>query len=78
LERFSSPTFSNLLAVARKVYSENPHLYFEIQGLNPYSEQAFRFLDEAFSEFISAIKDCKEGDFVNIMANGEQFLQGQS
>lgn len=78
LERFSSPTFSNLVAIARKVYSENPHLYFEIQALNPYTKNAYRHLGEAFSELISAVENCNEAEFVNIMADGEQFLQGHS
>lgn len=78
LERFSSPTFSNLLAVAKKVYSENPHLYFEIQALNPFTKQALGFLTNALADLNSAIDNCNEEDFVHIMANGSRYLQGRA
>lgn len=78
LERFSSPTFSNLLAIARNVYSENPHLYFEIQALNPYTKNAYQHLNEAFLEFTSIVKNDNEADFVNFMKDGERFLLDHS
>ncbi len=77
LERFSSPTFSNLLAVAKKVYHENPHLYFEIQALNPFTERTLEHLTSALSELNSCVKDGNEGDFVHIMTDGGHYLRGE-
>ena len=74
LKKFSSPTFSNLLKVAHKVLSENPHLYYEIQALNPHSKEAQKKLSESLLEVIGAVEKFDEASFVAIMKDGEQFL----
>ncbi|HXW52743.1 MAG TPA: prephenate dehydrogenase/arogenate dehydrogenase family protein [Myxococcota bacterium] len=76
LEKFSSPTFSNLLAVAKKVMSENPQLYFEIQALNPHTQKTHQQLSQAMTEVTSAVAQFDEEKFVAIMTEGEEFLRG--
>ena len=74
LEKLSSPTFSELIAIARKVMSENPHLYFEIQALNPHTKAVHEQISRALAEIISAINEFDEDKFVTIMIEGERFL----
>lgn len=75
LERFSSPTFSNLLAVAKKVHAENPHLYFEIQALNPFTAQALKHLQTAFADLHDAVAHANEESFVTILADSSDYLR---
>lgn len=75
LEQFSSPTFSNLLAVAEKVHSENAHLYFEIQSLNPFTKTSLGHLSAALFDLHSAVKRGDENAFVDIMTLGNSYLQ---
>jgi len=77
LETFSSPTFSQLLSVARKVMSENPHLYFEIQALNPHSKAAHDRLRSSLADVSNAITQFDEEKFVTIMTDGEHYLSGK-
>ncbi len=77
LERFSSPTFSNLLAIAKQVHSENPHLYYEIQALNPYTKKALRHVSDALSAFNLAVELEDEDQFVSMMKDGQIYLLGQ-
>lgn len=77
LERFSSPTFSNLLAIAKKVYSENPQLYFEIQALNPFTKDAHYALSDALNKLITAVAHDDEEQFVAVMTDGDAYLRGQ-
>lgn len=78
LERFSSPTFSNLLTVAKKVLQENPHLYYEIQALNPHTESAHKKLTESLLEVIESIRNHDEQDFVSIMDAGKRYIAGEN
>lgn len=78
LERFSSPTFSNLLTIAKKVYSENPHLYFEIQALNPHTHGAHKKFTQALLEIIESIRNNDEKDFVANMTDGAKYIAGDA
>jgi chorismate mutase / prephenate dehydrogenase len=75
LERFSSPTFANLLSIAKRVLSENPRLYFEIQALNPHTKNAHNHLKNALSEVTAAIEHLDEEAFVAIMNQGKHYLK---
>lgn len=77
LERFSSPTFSNLLAIAKKVHQENPHLYFEIQALNPFTKDALHHISNALAALNSAVENANEERFITIMNDGKGYVQGQ-
>lgn len=74
LEKFSSPTFANLLAISKKVMNENPHLYYEIQALNPHTERAHALLQGSLSDVITSIKKLDEDAFVDIMKRAQQYV----
>ncbi|MGH9381255.1 MAG: prephenate dehydrogenase/arogenate dehydrogenase family protein [Thermoanaerobaculia bacterium] len=64
LDRLASPTFDAQLSVARRVLTENPHLYFEIQHLNPHGGQALAALAEAAETLRSLIGEGNERRFI--------------
>ncbi|MCA9507824.1 MAG: bifunctional chorismate mutase/prephenate dehydrogenase [Myxococcales bacterium] len=74
LSDFSSPTFSNLLSIARKVFSENPQLYFEIQALNPHNKDVYEQLLKILKNCIELIKNKDEKSFVSLMELGKLYL----
>lgn len=74
LEDFSSPTFANLLAISKKVVEENPHLYYEIQALNPHIKQAHQLLKKSILDIIMSIEKLDEDAFVAIMNNARRYL----
>lgn len=75
LERLASPTFSSMLAMARKVFEENPHLYYEIQALNPYNKDAYEELKNALTHILQTIKGQDEPEFVAGMEEGQKYLK---
>lgn len=74
LSQFSSPTFSNLLYNARKVFSENPHLYYEIQALNPHTKNTYKILSKILKDTITDIENHDENAFVSLMKKGQRYL----
>lgn len=76
LSRFSSPTFSNLMNIACKVFSENPHLYYEIQALNPHNKNTYEILSKVIKKTISDIEKNDEDSFVRLMKEGQEYLKG--
>jgi chorismate mutase/prephenate dehydrogenase len=78
LARASSTTFDRQLAIARDVASENPHLYFEIQHLNPHAAAAHRALEEGLARVLDAVRRGDEGSFVAVMEAGRRYLEGRA
>ncbi len=76
LEKFSSPTFSNILHVAKRVISENPKLYYEIQHLNPKNEKVYDALEKATQAFLQAIEANSDEQFGNLMNEGRAYVEG--
>jgi len=74
LEHLASPTFSYLISQAHKVFDENPHLYYEIQALNPHNKKSYEKLKQALKKLIEAVTNKKEDDFVALMKAGQKFL----
>ncbi len=74
LARMSSTTFDQQLAVAARVAQENPHLYFEIQTLNDYREDALQGLESALERLLKSIRGRDEAAFVRIMEQGRSYL----
>ncbi len=64
LDRLASPTFHEQLEVARRVASENPHLYYEIQHLNPHGRAALASIAEAAGALRAVIANGDESAFV--------------
>jgi chorismate mutase/prephenate dehydrogenase len=76
LAAVSSTTFERQLALARQVASENPHLYYEIQRLNPGGREGLRALQGALAELIDQVEDDREDAFVATMRRGAEYLRG--
>jgi chorismate mutase/prephenate dehydrogenase len=74
LSNFCSTTFYNQLSIAKKVFDENPHLYFEIQKLNPYSEKIYDDLEQALKTITSFVKNNQKDLFVSMMKQNQDFL----
>jgi chorismate mutase/prephenate dehydrogenase len=74
LARVSSTTFESQLAVAARVASENPHLYFEIQHLNAHGLEALDGLSRAVEQLRSAVAAGDETAFVRAMEQGQRYL----
>lgn len=70
----ASPTFCSLYDVASKVFKENPHLYYEIQALNPHTLKALTYFRESLDSALKAIMECDEHAFVNLIKKGQHYL----
>lgn len=77
LARASSTTFDRQLAIARDVAGENPHLYFEIQHLNPHGAAAHRALESALAQVLDAVHRGDEAGFVSVMEAGRRYLEAR-
>jgi chorismate mutase/prephenate dehydrogenase len=77
LARLSSTTFDNQLAVASRVASDNPHLYFEIQHLNDYGTEALAALLYSIERVRSVVRAGDEPGFVALMERGRAYLSGR-
>lgn len=75
LAEVSSTTFDRQLAVARPVASENPHLYFEIQRLNPHGSEPLAALERAVAALVAAVREGDEAAFVHLMTRGREYLE---
>jgi len=76
LAQLSSTTFDRQLAIARGVAEENPHLYYEIQHLNPSSAQTLSALASALDRVRGAAAG-DEDHFVRLMQQGRAYLSGR-
>ena len=76
LAKVAGETFTKQLGTTRQVIEENPELYFQIQALNPITE-------EVTNELIGAVKEWRntvvtdDGDaFALLMRECRNFLAG--
>lgn len=74
LADLSSTTFDAQLAVAGKVASENPSMYFEIQSLNDYRLAPLNALHDALGRLKDLISRSDEAGFVQLMQKGHDYL----
>jgi chorismate mutase/prephenate dehydrogenase len=74
LARMSSTTFDAQLDVATRVAAENPELYYEIQSLNSYGEDAVGALQAAVDRLARAVRGRDEAGFVDMMLRGREYL----
>ncbi len=74
LKHISSTTFDHQVSVASRVASDNPHLYFEIQRLNPYGKDMLLGFKDTIEKLVDAIEDNNEGDFSELMLTGNTYL----
>ncbi len=74
LAKLSSTTFDAQLDVAARVARENPHLYFEIQSLNPQGIHALEDLVKAVQRLADIVRAGDEPAFVELMEQGRRYL----
>lgn len=75
LAKLSSTTFDAQLDIARRVASENPHLYFEIQALNDYRAAPLNALASAVERVRTLVDGQDEAGFVRLMEKGQAYLK---
>ena len=75
LAQLSSTTFDAQIEVARRVASENPHLYFEIQALNDFGLSALQALRDAVERLHTIVAGRDEEAFAALMQQGERYLR---
>jgi chorismate mutase/prephenate dehydrogenase len=78
LADLSSTTFDAQLEIAARVARESPHLYFEIQALNPFGLLALEGLQSAVGRLIDVVRAEDEPAFVRLMEQGRSYLARRS
>jgi chorismate mutase/prephenate dehydrogenase len=78
LANLSSTTFDAQLEVAARVAQENPHLYFEIQRLNPQGLGAIGELLRSVQRLRDIVSAGDEAAFVELMEQGRSYLAQRS
>lgn len=76
LRKISSTTFDAQLAVASRVASESPTVYFEIQALNQYGGEALGKLGAAVERLQQVVAEADEQGFAKMMQRGADYLAG--
>jgi len=71
----SSSTFDAQLRIACQVANENPHLYYEIQALNPYGKESLEKLMFMLHSIQKMVYTKNESGFVKLMQNGYDYLK---
>jgi len=75
LTRISSTTFDAQFNIAAGVAEENPRLYFEIQKLNDYGDQALQSLERAVERILQIVRTDREDEFVRLMETGRTYVR---
>ena len=77
LVKMSSTTFDAQFHIAAGVSEENPHLYFEIQRLNEYGDEALEALNKAVATITDQVRSGDEDGFVRLMESGRSYVHGR-
>jgi chorismate mutase/prephenate dehydrogenase len=77
LARLSSTTFDAQLELATRVAADNPNLYYEIQSLNDYGNEALAALSDAVERIRSVVRAGDSDEFVRMMERGREYLSGR-
>jgi chorismate mutase/prephenate dehydrogenase len=77
LIKMSSTTFDAQFHIAAGVAEENPHLYFEIQRLNDYGDEALEALNQAVTTITEQVRGNREDEFVALMEAGQSYVHGR-
>ena len=78
LAQLSSTTFDAQFDVARRVAEESPELYFEIQSLNAYGNEALDALRRAVDRVCSVVAQRDARGFTDLMVSGRRYLAGRA
>lgn len=76
LAKLSSTTFDAQLQLAKRVAGDNPQLYYEIQSLNDYGDEALSALTWAVERVRSVVSARDAQSFVQMMLRGREYLAG--
>ena len=74
LIKMSSTTFDAQLLVSAAVARENPYLYFEIQHLNEFGDEALGAMCESAEHIRDLIATGDAQGFVDVMEKGQQYF----
>ena len=77
LNQFSSTTFMQQSQVAKKVASENPHLYYEIQALNSKNQAVLKIFMDTLQEITTLAENKNESAFAKLMTSAHEYLASQ-
>lgn len=74
LRSASSTTFKRQAEIAKDVAVENGSLYYEIQHLNPFNQEALAHLESAVKELRLAGLDDNSKAFIDLMNDGKRYF----
>lgn len=77
LDQISSTTFARQVSVAAEVARENPHLYYEIQALNPFTTEILEALRDSVDHLRQHVAAGDEEAFVDTMEGARAYLSGR-
>lgn len=77
LAQLSSTTYDAQVDVAAKVANESPELYFEIQSLNDYGNDALLALKRAVDRIYDCVSQRDAQSFIGMMNRGREYLAGR-
>ncbi|PZN32692.1 MAG: hypothetical protein DIU71_06985 [Proteobacteria bacterium] len=78
LAELSSTTYDAQVEVAAKVAEESPELYFEIQHLNDYGQEALNALRDAVERICQVVGSGDAAQFAAMMRRGREYLAGRA
>jgi chorismate mutase / prephenate dehydrogenase len=76
LNKAASTTFRRQVENAKNVAEENPLLYYEIQHVNPYNQEALEYLSQAVEELRRAASSGDKEAFDTMMKEGKDYFGG--
>jgi len=76
LAQVAGETFTKQLGTTREVIEENPELYFQIQALNPVTEEVAEGLMSAVREWREAVVSGDNAGFARLMQECRDYLAG--
>lgn len=76
LNQVGSTTFHSQMVTTSTVIQENPALYYEIQRLNPFSEELCESFQRELASIAAWIRDDNRQAFVQMMQDGKRWMMG--
>ncbi len=76
LKAYASTTFEKQECAAKGVAAENPELYYEIQHVNPHTQEVLDLLVESVEEVRKAATEKGGERFVEMMQEGRRYFGG--
>lgn len=73
-QEIASTTFKRQSTTSLRVSRESPHLYYEIQHENPYTERYMDLFEKVVRELRHAALDKDEANFIKIMKEGREYF----